>query len=67
MPNNLSIILPQDYVNYVKISRVDGLGVKHIIYPTTLTSNPESLLPQDWQGIPIQDDFDEDLDATSLT
>ena len=67
IPPNLSIPIPQDYVNYVKTSWVDNLGVKHIIYPTTLTSNPESLLPQDWQGIPIQDNFDEDLDSTSLT
>jgi len=43
------------------------LNIKHIIYPTTLTSNPGSLLPQDWQGIPIQDNFDEDLDTTSIT
>ena len=67
IPPNLSIPIPQDYVNYVKTSWVDSLGVKHIIYPTTLTSNPESLLPQDWQGIPIQDNFDEDLDSTSIT
>jgi len=67
IPPNLSIPLPQDYVNYVKMSWVDQLGVKHIIYPTTLTSNPDSLLPQDWQGIPVQDNFSEDLDATSLT
>jgi len=66
IPPNLSIPIPQDYVNYVKTSWVDNLGVKHIIYPTTLTSNPESLLPQDWQGIPIQDNFDEDLDSTSI-
>jgi hypothetical protein len=67
VPPSLSIPLPQDYVNYVKMSWVDQLGVKHIIYPTTLTSNPNSLLPQDWQGIPIQDNFSEDLNATSLT
>ena len=67
IPPNLSIPIPQDYVNYVKMSWVDNMGVKHIIYPTTLTSNPESLLPQDWQGIPIQDNFDEDLDSTSIT
>jgi hypothetical protein len=67
IPHNLSIPIPQDYVNYVKTSWVDQLGVKHIIYPTTLTSNPDSLLPQDWQGTPIQDNFSEDLDATSLT
>ena len=67
IPHNLSIPIPQDYVNYVKMSWVDQLGVKHIIYPTTLTSNPNSLLPQDFQGIPIQDNFSEDIDATSLT
>jgi len=67
IPPNLSIPIPQDYVNYVKMSWIDNMGVKHIIYPTTLTSNPESLLPQDWQGIPIQDNFDEDLDSTSIT
>ena len=67
IPPNLSIPMPQDYVNYVKMSWVDQLGVKHVIYPTTLTSNPDSLLPQDWQGLPIQDNFSEDLDATSLT
>jgi len=67
IPHNLSLPLPQDYVNYVKMSWIDQLGVKHIIYPTTLTSNPDSLLPQDWQGTPIQDNFSEDLDATSLT
>jgi hypothetical protein len=67
IPHNLSIPMPQDYVNYVKMSWVDQLGVKHIIYPTTLTSNPDSLLPQDWQGQPIQDNFSEDLNATSLT
>ena len=67
IPPNLSVPLPQDYVNYVKMSWVDQLGVKHIIYPTTLTSNPDSVLPQDWQGIPIQDNFEEELDTTSLT
>ena len=37
IPPNLSIPIPQDYVNYVKTSWVDqSLGVKHIIYPTTL-------------------------------
>ena len=67
IPPNLSIPIPQDYVNYVQTSWIDNIGVKHIIYPTTLTSNPGSLLPQDWQGIPIQDNFDEDLDTTSIT
>jgi len=67
IPENLSIPLPQDYVNYVKMSWVDALGVKHIIYPTTLTSNPYSLLPEDWQSVPIQDNFEDNLEATSIT
>tara|TARA_B100000427_G_scaffold73535_1_gene59592 strand:- start:1450 stop:2676 length:1227 start_codon:yes stop_codon:yes gene_type:complete len=67
IPDNLSLPLPQDYVNYVKFSWIDALGVKHIIYPTTLTSNPYSLLPQDWQAIPIQDNFENGLNTTSIT
>ena len=55
IPPSLSIAIPQDYVNYVKISRIDKYGVKHIIYPTTLTSNPTELPIQDSNGIPTQD------------
>ena len=41
IPNNLSVILPQDYVNYVRISRIDELGVQRIIYPVNnLTDSP---------------------------
>jgi hypothetical protein len=32
--------LPQDYVNYTKIVRVDGKGVEKPLYPTNRTSNP---------------------------
>ena len=42
VPPSLSLALPQDYVNYVKLSWVDSIGVKHVIYPTTLTSSPSS-------------------------
>ena len=31
--------LPQDYVNYTKISWVDSAGIKHLLYPTSKTSN----------------------------
>ena len=37
---NLSLILPQDYVNYVKLAWSDSAGIEHIIYPTSKTSNP---------------------------
>ena len=54
IPPSLSIIIPQDYVNYVRLSWVDKAGVKHIIYPTTLTSNPTELPVQDDLGVPTQ-------------
>jgi len=40
IPPSLSFILPQDYVNYVKLSWTDDSGIERIIYPTNLTSNP---------------------------
>ena len=40
VPATLQMTLPQDYVNYTKISRVDSSGIKHPIYPTNRTSNP---------------------------
>ena len=67
IPANLSVPLPQDYVNYVNVSWVDGQGIKHIIYPTTLTTNPYEIPGQDNQGIPIQDNVGENIDTTSIT
>jgi len=55
IPPSLSLIIPQDYVNYVNLSWIDQGGVKHIIYPTTLTSNPTELPLQDTAGVPTQD------------
>ena len=40
VPESLQIILPQDYVNYTKISWVDSSGIKHLLYPASKTSNP---------------------------
>ena len=40
VPATLQMTLPQDYVGYVKVSWVDGAGIKHIIYPASKTSNP---------------------------
>ena len=67
IPVNLSIPLPQDYVNYVNVSWIDGQGIKHIIYPTTLTTNPYEIPSQDNQGIAIQDNLGENVDTTSIT
>ncbi len=49
VPPSLVMPLPQDYVNYVKLAWVDTTGTEHIIYPTTKTSNPNSVA-QDSDG-----------------
>ena len=68
VPESLSLIIPQDYVNYVNISWIDQFGVKRPLYPNNnLTINPYSKLLQDDQGVPTQDSFGEDLEGTSLT
>ena len=40
VPNTLVMYLPQDYVNYTKIVRVDSKGIEKPLYPTGRTSNP---------------------------
>ena len=67
IPSSLSVAIPQDYVNYVNIYWVDKQGVKHIIMPTQLTSNPYSIPIQDQQGIPTQDNFGNNIEGTSIT
>ena len=68
IPPSLSVVLPQDYVNYVRVSFIDQLGVKRIIYPANnLTINPYENPIQDAQGIPTQDNFGENLEGTSIT
>ena len=44
VPNTLVMYLPQDYVNYTKIVRVDSNGIEKPIYPTGKTSNPFPIL-----------------------
>jgi hypothetical protein len=41
---SLTMPLPQDYVNYVKLSWSDASGIEHIIYPASKTSNPTTIL-----------------------
>jgi|TARA_R100000479_G_scaffold74819_1_gene36297 hypothetical protein len=55
IPPSLSLAIPQDYVNYVRLSWIDDAGAKHIIYPTRVTSNPTELPIQDNTGQPTQD------------
>ena len=49
VPNTLSMILPQDYVNYVKIVRVGTDGLERPLYPAEKTSNPFAIT-QDTDG-----------------
>jgi hypothetical protein len=45
VPLTLTMALPHDYVNYVKITWVEGDdGIEHVIYPARKTSNPKALL-----------------------
>jgi len=67
IPTSLSVAIPQDYVNYVNISWVDNQGVKHPILPANLTSNTYSNPLQDNAGLPIQDNFDNNIEGTSIT
>ena len=50
VPTTLQMILPQDYVNYTKISWIDSAGIKHLMYPTSKTSNPFPSLYQNDDG-----------------
>ena len=40
VPPSLKMILPQDYVNYVKLVRIDANGIERVLYPSNKTSNP---------------------------
>jgi hypothetical protein len=67
IPTSLSLAIPQDYVNYVNISWIDSQGIKHPILPTTLTSNPYNTPLQSSSGSPIQDNFNDNIEGTSIT
>jgi hypothetical protein len=68
VPHNLSIPMPQDYVNYVNLYWIDNSGVKHVIMPGDgLTTNPTNVFLDDNKGVPIQDEFGNNIDTTSIT
>jgi len=54
--SSLTMILPQDYINYTKISWVDTAGIKHLLYPASKTSNPTN----PWQN------SDKDFEITAV-
>jgi len=68
IPNNLSVPIPQDYVNYVRLSWIDKYGVERPLFPTNnLTTIPYYTPIQDNKGIPTQDNFGENIEGTSIT
>ena len=68
IPSTLSLVIPQDYVNYVSLAWIDQLGVRHPIYPNNnLTIDPYYTNIQDSSGVPTQDSLGENLEGSSLT
>jgi hypothetical protein len=69
IPASLSVIIPQDYVNYVALSYIDSQGTKHPIYPANnLTIAPYEVPLQDEpQGDPVQDNLGDNLEGSSQT
>ena len=63
VPASLTMILPHDYVNYVKITWSDSAGIEHVLYPVSKTSNPFNI-KQDADG---NYSFDIDDDTTAQT
>ena len=43
VPATLTMPLPRDYVNYVKVTWSDKGGIEHVIYPMSKSSNPTSI------------------------
>lgn len=67
IPASLNMPFPKDYVNYVKLSWIDNVGAKHIIYPTRVTSNPTEIYTQDSTGEATQDNFGKNVATSSTT
>ncbi len=66
VPASLTMVLPQDYVNYIKLTWSDSSGVEHVIYPAAKTSNPLQV-QQNADGDYQFDGTALDVDNTSTT
>ena len=64
---SLSMPMPQDYVNYVKLCYIDSSGVRRIIYPTRLTTNPTEPLVQDENYNYVFDSDGNAVEGSSIT
>ena len=72
VPETLLMVMPVDYINYVKLSWSDNAGIERIIYPAHKTSNPRDITevntvtgtagePETWGG------FDTSGNSVDLT
>jgi len=61
LSSTLKMIIPQDYVNYVKLTSVGSDGIERNLYPTGKTSNPFAIT-QDDSGNYIYDNLNVNLD-----
>lgn len=43
VPSTLVMVMPVDYVNYIKVSWSDTNGIERLVYPTKDTSNPRNI------------------------
>ena len=68
VPLSLTLTMPQDYVNYVRFSWVDKMGVQHTIFPANeLTLRPYVTPTQADDGSIVQDSNDSNTELTSQT
>ena len=67
IPSSLSMPLPHDYVNYVKLVWSDAAGIEHVLYPTSKTSNPFSVKQNADGTYDFDDDNDNIYDQDSLS
>ncbi len=66
VPLSLTLTIPQDYVNYTRLSWVDQMGVQHTIYPADeLTLRPYSTPTQADDGSIVQDSNNSNTELTS--
>ena len=66
LPPSNTMVLPQDYVNYTKVSWVDSAGIKHLLYPASKTSNPTPILQNSdgsyYSNLILNSDFEYGID-----
>tara|TARA_R110002126_G_C10411881_1_gene496693 strand:- start:309 stop:1262 length:954 start_codon:yes stop_codon:yes gene_type:complete len=67
VPSSLVLVMPLDYVNYVKVGWSDSNGIERIIYPTSKTSNPFNVEESvGSHGGFTTDGANQDLDRTAV-